>query len=344
MDVVLYMRYSSDRQTEQSIEGQQRVCTEFCKAQGYNIVGKYIDRATSAFKDTSKRVSFNKMIKDSDRQQWQAVVVYKLDRFARNRYDSATYKSRLKKNGVKVISATENISDNPEGIILEAVLEGMAEFYSKELSQKINRGMTETAYKGNSCGGQIPLGYKVVNKKLVIDEPNAEIVKESFARYANGESVADICEKCDMNRKSFYYHFKYKYDLVNWIFDTEFIAVAVKKDYDNYWDRVAGICQYFYTNHNFYRKVLNVSGQNSFYDHFSEVVRPAIAYRMEGVFFSDKARELQANFFSDALVMAVQRWLQDKEPMPVGEFVEQVRLCMQLFLDRLNQLKEENVI
>lgn len=195
MDVVLYMRYSSDRQTEQSIEGQQRVCTEFCKAQGYNIVGKYIDRATSAFKDTSKRVSFNKMIKDSDRQQWQAVVVYKLDRFARNRYDSATYKARLKKNGVKVISATENISDNPEGIILEAVLEGMAEFYSKELSQKINRGMTETAYKGNSCGGQIPLGYKVVNKKLVIDEPNAEIVKEAFARYANGESVADICEE-----------------------------------------------------------------------------------------------------------------------------------------------------
>lgn len=135
------------------------------------------------------------MIKDSDRQQWQAVVVYKLDRFARNRYDSATYKARLKKNGVKVISATENISDNPEGIILEAVLEGMAEFYSKELSQKINRGMTETAYKGNSCGGQIPLGYKVVNKKLVIDEPNAEIVKEAFARYANGESVADICEE-----------------------------------------------------------------------------------------------------------------------------------------------------
>ena len=169
-------------------------------------------------------------------------------------------------------------------------------------------------------------------KELVVTEPFSKI------------SVADICEKCDMNRKSFYYHFKDKYDLVNWIFDTEFIAVAVKKDYDNYWDRVAGICQYFYTNHNFYRKVLNVSGQNSFYDHFSEVVRPAIAYRMEGVFFSDKARELQANFFSDALVMAVQRWLQDKEPMPVGEFVEQVRLCMHLFLDRLNQLKEENVI
>ena len=165
MDVVLYMRYSSDRQTEQSIEGQNRVCMEFCKRQGYNVVGKYIDRATSAFKDTEKRAEFNRMIKDSDKQMWQGVIVYKLDRFARNRYDSATYKARLKKNGIKVISATENISDNPEGIILEAVLEGMAEFYSKELSQKISRGMRESAYKCHSIGGHIPLGYKIVDKK-----------------------------------------------------------------------------------------------------------------------------------------------------------------------------------
>ena len=195
MDVVLYMRYSSDRQTEQSIEGQQRVCMEFCKRSGYNVVGKYVDRATSAFKDTEKRAEFNRMIKDSDKQMWQGVVVYKLDRFARNRYDSATYKARLKKNGIKVISATENISDNPEGVILEAVLEGMAEFYSKELSQKISRGMRESAYKCHSIGGHIPLGYKIVEKKLVIDEPNAQIVREAFDLYANGATVAEICEK-----------------------------------------------------------------------------------------------------------------------------------------------------
>ena len=195
MDAVLYMRYSSDRQTEQSIEGQQRVCMEFCRRSGYNVVGKYVDRATSAFKDTEKRTEFNRMIKDSDKQMWQGVVVYKLDRFARNRYDSATYKARLKKNGVKVISATENISDNPEGVILEAVLEGMAEFYSKELSQKISRGMRESAYKCHSIGGHIPLGYKIVEKKLVIDEPNAQIVREAFDLYANGATVAEICEK-----------------------------------------------------------------------------------------------------------------------------------------------------
>lgn len=193
MDVVLYMRYSSDRQTEQSIEGQRRVCMEFCQRLGYTVVGSYIDRATSAFKDTAKRTEFNRMIKDSDRQLWQAVIVYKLDRFARNRYDSATYKAKLKKNGVSVISATENISDNPEGVILEAVLEGMAEFYSKELSQKINRGLMESAYKCNSVGGQIPLGYKIENKKLVIYEPAAEIVREAFDLYAGGLTVAEIC-------------------------------------------------------------------------------------------------------------------------------------------------------
>lgn len=109
---------------------------DFCERQGYNVVGEYIDRATSAYKETAKRTNFCRMIRDSSNGLWQGVVVYKLDRFARNRYDSATYKVRLKKNGVKVISATENISDSPEGVILESVLEGMAEFYSKELSQK----------------------------------------------------------------------------------------------------------------------------------------------------------------------------------------------------------------
>ena len=194
MDVVLYMRYSSTNQTEQSIEGQNRVCTEFCERQGYNIVGRYIDRATSAYKDTEKRVEFNRMIKDSERGLWQGVVVYKLDRFARNRYDSATYKARLKKNGVKVISATENISDNPEGVILEAVLEGMAEFYSMELSQKINRGLRESASKGNVLGGSVPLGYRTENSKLTIYEPEAEIVREAFDLYAAGKTVKEICD------------------------------------------------------------------------------------------------------------------------------------------------------
>lgn len=194
MDVVLYMRYSSDRQNEQSIEGQQRICQKYCEQCGYNIVDIYVDRALSAFHDTAKRTEFLRMIADSEKKQWQGIVVYKLDRFARNRYDSATYKARLKRNGVRVISATENISDNPEGVLLESVLEGMAEFYSKELSQKITRGMYETAHKHQNVGGTLPLGYKVENKKLVIDPTTAPIVQEAFRRYAEGDTITEIIE------------------------------------------------------------------------------------------------------------------------------------------------------
>lgn len=191
----LYVRFSSHNQTEQSIEGQTRVCRDFCKRHNIRIVEIYADRATSASKDIEKRVQFLKMIKDSEKGLFDAVIVYKLDRFARSRYDSATYKYRLKRNGVQLISATENISNDPEGIILESVLEGMAEFYSAELSQKINRGMRESAYKHNSIGGAIPLGYKIEDKKLVIDPKTAPIVKEAFEKYADGETVAEICRQ-----------------------------------------------------------------------------------------------------------------------------------------------------
>lgn len=192
-NVVIYARYSSSAQTEQSIEGQLHVCEEYCKRNGYNVVETYIDRATSANKDIGKRKEFLRMIRDSEKDKFEAVIVYKLDRFSRNRYDSANYKYRLKKNGVSLISATENISSEPEGIILESVLEGMAEFYSAELSQKVTRGRHETAAKHRSLGGVCPLGYKVVNKEFVIDETTAPIVREAFARYVAGEQITDIC-------------------------------------------------------------------------------------------------------------------------------------------------------
>jgi site-specific DNA recombinase len=195
MKGVIYARYSSEKQTEQSIEGQVRVCEEFCKQNDIDIVHVYIDRATSASKNIEHRVDFLQMIKDSEKQKWECVVVYKLDRFARNRYDSAIYKAKLKKNGVRVISATENISDNPEGVLLESVLEGMAEFYSKELSQKVTRGMYESALKAQSTGGTVPLGYKIVNKKFEIDPIYAPIVKQAFEMYASGFTVKQICDK-----------------------------------------------------------------------------------------------------------------------------------------------------
>ena len=105
---VIYARYSSERQNEQSIEGQIRVINQFAEKEGYNVIDAYIDRAMTGRNDD--RPSFQKMISDSSNKAFQYVLVYKLDRFSRNRYDSAVYKKKLRDNGVKVISATENIS------------------------------------------------------------------------------------------------------------------------------------------------------------------------------------------------------------------------------------------
>ena len=193
MNAVIYARYSSDSQREESIEGQLRECHEYAEKKGITIVQEYIDRALSASKDTEKRLDFQRMIRDSAKRQFEIVLVWKLDRFARDRYDSAHYKNILKKNGVKVLSATEPISEGPEGIILEAMLEGMAEYYSAELSQKIHRGQKENALKCVNNGGAIPLGYKLGNdQKLEIDPVAAPIVQEIFRRYAEGETIREI--------------------------------------------------------------------------------------------------------------------------------------------------------
>ena len=150
MTGVIYARYSSDNQREESIEGQLRECQEFAKKNDITLLDPYIDRALSA--KTDNRPDFQKMIKDSADKNFDIVLVWKLDRFARNRYDSATNKAKLKKNSVRVISAKENITDDASGILVEGVLESMAEYYSAELSQKIRRGMDINAQKCLSNG------------------------------------------------------------------------------------------------------------------------------------------------------------------------------------------------
>lgn len=198
MKAVIYARYSSDNQTEASIEGQLRECLEFAEKNNITVIGNYIDRALSA--KTDNRPEFQRMIKDSYRKIFDVVLVWKVDRFARNRYDSAHYKNILKKNGVKVISAKEHIGEGSEGIILEAMLEGYAEYYSVELAEKINRGLTENALKGKLNGGSIPMGYRLTKEKsLEIDEETAPFVLEAFTRYADGEKMTDIVK--DFNRR-----------------------------------------------------------------------------------------------------------------------------------------------
>ena len=190
MNAVIYARYSSHSQTDQSIEGQLKENHEFAAREGYTVVGEYIDRAQSA--RTDSREAFQRMIADAAKKQFQFIIVWKLDRFARNRYDSAIYKARLKKFDVRVISATENISDNPEGIILEGMLESMAEYYSANLSKNIRRGQSVTISKGKFCGGTVPYGYKSVNGKLVVDVLAAPVIRYVFDQYANGVPKKEI--------------------------------------------------------------------------------------------------------------------------------------------------------
>jgi len=187
---VIYARYSSSSQTEQSIEGQLHDAYDFAERNGYTIIREYIDRALSGTNDS--RPSFQQMIKDSEKKCFQFILVWKLDRFARNRYDSAVYKRTLSRNGVRVVSVKENITDTPEGVILEGLLEAMAEYYSADLSQKIKRGRHESVRKGLFPGGPVPFGYIVKDKRLVPDPRTAPVVKEIFTRYADGDRLVDI--------------------------------------------------------------------------------------------------------------------------------------------------------
>ena len=145
-------------------------------------------------------------------------------------------------------------------------------------------------------------------------------------------NVAQICERCDMNRKSFYYHFKDKYDLVNWIFDTEFITLLKDEKLDvshaNYkerWSFVEKICQYFYQNHGFYRKALQIRGQNSFRDHFREYIQPLLAERISTLFGQKQLDQFTMDFFTDAVVCAMERWLLTKECMLPEQFLEKIK-------------------
>ena len=133
-------------------------------------------------------------------------------------------------------------------------------------------------------------------------------------------NIADICENCQMNRKSFYYHFRDKYELVNWIFDTEFIEVAKKSDCssaDKAFDVLFG---YFYDNRHFYRKALQINGQNSFSDHFHQLCKPVFTEMLANAYEDEKVTEFHVNFLADALMCSILRWLTEPKCMPADEF------------------------
>lgn len=188
---VVYARYSSHNQGEQSIEGQLAAAKKYAKAKGYTIIHEYVDRAMTGRNDN--RDEFQRMLSDCAKKQFSVIIVWKVDRFGRNREEITFNKHRAKKHGVRVEYVAENITEGPEGVILESVLEGMAEYYSLQLSQNVRRGLYESAKKHHALGGQIPLGYRVAaDKTFEIDPDTAPIVKIIFEKYAAGETISEI--------------------------------------------------------------------------------------------------------------------------------------------------------
>lgn len=198
-NAVIYARYSSDKQNEQSIEGQIRVIKEYALKNNIPIIDAYIDRAQTGRSDD--RPQFQKMIADSTKREFGYVLVYKFDRFSRDRLNSLLYKRELRMNGVKVVSATEYISDNSQGILFESMIDGYAEYYSAELAEKVRRGNRESRLKGQFTGGPRPYGYNIVNKKCIIKEDEAEVIKKVFEDAANLKTYKSIAE--ELNSKGF---------------------------------------------------------------------------------------------------------------------------------------------
>lgn len=194
---VIYARYSSSHQREESIEGQVRECREYAEREGYSVLQVYADRAITG--RTDERPEFQRMLADASKGVFQAILIYKYDRFSRNRYSFAVWETKLKKHGVKVISARENVAEGAAGIVLKSVLQGMAEWYSVDLSEKVTRGMKENALKAKWTSGTVPFGYtRDAEQRLIIDPERGEYVRQIFEKVLAGEKYVDIASWLNM--------------------------------------------------------------------------------------------------------------------------------------------------
>lgn len=194
MRAAAYARYSSDMQREESIDAQLRAIQAYADSNGYVLVKTYIDRAKSA--TTDKRPEFLQMIKDAQAHGFDAIIVHKLDRFSRDRYNSAIYRHKLKLSGVTLLSVTERLDGSPESVIMESVIEAMAEYYSLNLAREVTKGLRENALSGRHVGGRAPLGYDVdpSTRLLIINEREAASVRLIFKMYLAGCGYGEIID------------------------------------------------------------------------------------------------------------------------------------------------------
>lgn len=192
---VAYARYSSNLQREESIDAQLRAINEYCEKENIKIVAVFTDEAQTG--KNSDRDNFQEMLSGilKDRYNIDYVLVHKFNRFARNQYDSAIYKKKLKEKGIKVVSVTQKIEDTPEGEMMERFLEAMDEYYSANLAAEVRKGLRENALKGKIHGGVVPFGFDVDENMQYVPNKDAKIVRRIFEDIAAGVPKAKVVER-----------------------------------------------------------------------------------------------------------------------------------------------------
>ena len=192
---VAYARYSSTNQREESIDAQLRAIREYCTRENIELIAEFKDEAISGKSDN--REDFQNMINQLLKGHIQAdfVLVHKFNRFARNKYDSALYKKKLKDIDIKVVSVSQKIDDTPEGELLEGFLETIDQYYSANLAVEVRKGLRENALKGKHAGGQVLFGYSLDEDGYYRPNENADIVKRIFEEYAAGYPKTEICRR-----------------------------------------------------------------------------------------------------------------------------------------------------
>ena len=189
---VAYARYSSANQRDVSIDQQLQDIRAYADREGYTIIYEYADRAKSGYKNTDRREAFQAMMRGAASGEFDTVIAWKVDRFGRNRRDAAIYKGQLADLGVSVRYAMEPIPDGAAGVLTEGMLEAIAEWYSKNLSENVKRGLYDNAKKCNANGNKL-FGYDIDESgHYVINETEASLVRYIFNLYAQGNSFHAI--------------------------------------------------------------------------------------------------------------------------------------------------------
>ena len=194
---VIYARFSSDMQREESIDAQVRACKNYCQSKGYLVIGQYVDEAKSG-RELTKRDAYNQMLADALEDKFDIIIFHKIDRNSRNELNYYTTKDKLEKLGIRYEYAVQHIDASPEGQMMEGVLVSMAAYYSRNLSKETKKGLNENAYKAQFNGGTAPLGFRIIDKHYEIEPIEAEAVRLIFKLYLAGYSYIRICRELEL--------------------------------------------------------------------------------------------------------------------------------------------------